>query len=245
MIPLLAAIAANVLLSAPQPVADLDAAKMKGDLSRLAWSDDGSEFYVQTVEKDKAGNIKAAHHFVVSVQSKALKDVGAEPAWASKYWAWKSGQASPASAGLKIEVTERTETRRSVSAPTGGALARGGTDNPLDGTSFSDVAAAKDTSQTQKIFALTLRGETIGEWSNEAVTPGSNFSWAPAPLQMIAYAKRGGGPIIVLDNRSKYELAGVSGALLPAWSANGKRIAWIERKDKKTYQLMLADISVQ
>jgi hypothetical protein len=92
---LLAAIIA-VALSTPQPVAELDAGKVKGDLARLAWSEDGSDFYVQTVERDKTGTVKAQHHFIVSIASKTTKEVGQEPPWAASYWQWKSGQASPA-----------------------------------------------------------------------------------------------------------------------------------------------------
>jgi len=242
----LAALAAlQVTLSAPQPAVDIDAAKLKGDLARLAWSDDGSEFYVQTIERDRAGNPKAVHHYLVLAASKAVKGVDQEPAWATTYWQWKSAQASPANSGFRIGVEERTDTKRAVSAPTGGDLARGGTPSPTAGTSVGDIANAANASQTLHIFALTVKGETIGEWINVPVTPGTNFSWAPAPLQLLAFAKRDGGPIIVLDpNGVKQELAGTKAALMPAWSADGKRLAWLERKGKK-YQLTTADISAQ
>ena len=69
-------------------------------------------------------------HYVVSAATKAIKTVDQEPAWASTYWAWKSGQASPADPAFKIAVDERHETKRSTSAPTGGALAKGGGGQP-------------------------------------------------------------------------------------------------------------------
>lgn len=241
---LLAALAAvQITMATPQTVAEVDTGKLKGDLTRLSWSDDGSEFYIQTVERDRGGNVKAAHHYLVS--AKSVKDVDQEPPWATKYWQWKSGQASPAAATFRIEVAERSETKRAASTPTGGELARGGTPDPTAGTTVSDVAHAADTSQTLHIYALKVRNETIGEWTNAAVTPGTNFSWAPAPLQLLAYSKRDGGPIVVLDaTGAKQELTGTKAALLPAWSADGKRLAWLERRGKK-YQLTVADVTVQ
>lgn len=233
-----------ITLSPPRPVAEIDAGKLKGDLMRLAWSDEGSEFYLQTVERDRSGQPKAIHHYIVSA-AKALKDVAQEPAWAAKYWQWKSAQASPAASTFKIGVAERSETRRAASAPTGGVLARGGTADPTAGTTFTDVAAAADASQTVRIFALSVGSEIIGEWTNEAVTPGTNFSWAPAPLRLLAFAKRDGGPIVVLDSTGqKQELAGPKAAVLPAWSADGKKLAWLERMDRRKYQLTVADISI-
>lgn len=244
---LLAAVAAaQITIAPPQPVAGIDAGKLKGDLARLAWSDDGSEFYVQTIEHDRTGNPKAVHHYLVSASSKSVKDTGAEPPWAAMYWQWKSAQSSPAAAAFRISVEERTETKRAVAAPTGGDLARGGTPDPGAGSTLGDVANAADTMQTAHVYALKVKTETIGEWTNAAVTPGTNFTWAPAPLQLLAFARRDGGPIVVLDaTGAKQELAGTKAALLPAWSGDGKRLAWIERKDRKTYQLMVADISVQ
>jgi WD40 repeat protein len=237
--------APQATLSTPKVVAEVDAGKLKGDFSRLAWSADGSEFYIQTVEKDRNGAPKAVHHYVVSAASKSVKSADHEPPWAAAYWEWKSGRSSPAAASFKIDVNERTETRRSVAAPTGGALAKGGTVDPTGGTPFTDVAAAADTSQTIKIYSLVIKGETIGEWANEAVVPGANYSWAPAPLQLIAFAKRDGGPLVVVDESGrKQELAGPREAFFPAWSGDGRKIAWLERTDRKKYQLKIADISM-
>ena len=82
--------ARQLALSSPQAVAEIDTGKLKGDLARLAWSPDGTEFYVQTVERDGRGAVKNARHYVVSAASKNVRSVNEEPAWASKYWSWKS-----------------------------------------------------------------------------------------------------------------------------------------------------------
>jgi|SRR6266850_2025109 len=236
--------AAKMTLGTALPIVEVDTGKLKGDLARLAWSPDGSEFYIQTIERDGRGNIKSSKHYVVSSTAKTVKSVDQEPAWASKYWTWKSGQQSPGSSAFKISVDTKQETVRSTAAPAGGALAKGGGADPTLGTTVADAASAADTTQLKTTYALKLKSETIGEWINEAVMPGVNFSWAPAPMSMIVFAKRDGGPLVVMDEGGrKQELVGAKAALLPAWSNNGSQIAWLERKDKKKYQLMVAEIA--
>jgi WD40 repeat protein len=242
----------ELTLAAPQTIAEIDAGKLTGEPGRLAWSPDGSQFYLQTVERDKRGNVKSAKHYLISTADKSVKKVDLEPAWASKYWVWKSDKASPAAPAFTFTVDKHEEVKRAVSAPTGGDLARGGTDvggRGGSGTSVSDAAAAAYASQPVIIYTLRLKGAgwdwPVGEWSNEAVTPGLNYTWAPAPLHAIAYAKRGGGPLVLLDDAGhRQELKGAKAAVLPAWADDGKRIAWLERKDKKKYDLMVAEVSL-
>jgi dipeptidyl aminopeptidase/acylaminoacyl peptidase len=242
-------LALQVALAAPQPIAELDTGRLKGDVAQLAWSPDGSEFYVMTVERDRSGAITGAKHYVLSIAGKNVKSVDQEPAWALKYWAWKSGQTAPGAAAFKIDVSQREETLRATASPTGGSLAKGGNPNPGDATTFEDVANAANQAQKLLVSQLKVKDETLGTWVNEPVMPGYSFSWAPAPLHLLAFARRDkkdGGPIVVIDqNGQRQELGGARAAILPAWSDDGKRLAWLERKDKKKYQLMIADISVQ
>jgi hypothetical protein len=241
--------ARQVTLAAPLAVTELDSGKTKGEPSQLAWSPDGSELYLQMTERDSSHNVKSAKHFVVAVANKAMKGVDGPPAWAGKYWTWKSGQASPGAPAFKINVDTRQETKRAVSAPTGGALARGGTDGgdrSASGTTAGDAAAAVYASQPITIYTLKLKGEPLGEWTNEPVTPGVNFGWAPAPSHLIAYAKRDGGPIIVLDDEGhKQELTGARNAVLPAWSDDGTKLAWLEKKDRKKFDVMIAGVATK
>jgi hypothetical protein len=236
----------HVSVSAPAAVVELDTDKLKGEPSRLAWSPDAKEMYIQTVERDSRGTVKATKHYLVSVDGKRVKGIDQEPAWASKYWMWKSGQASPAAPAFKIKVDQRTETKRATAAPTGGDLARGGNPDPTAGTSVSDVAAAANQTQVQTIYDLHLGDQLIGEWINEAVTPGSNFGWAPAPAHLIAFARRDGGPLILLDDAGhRQELAGTKAASLPAFSDDGTKLAWLTKKDRKHFVLTVGAVAAQ
>ena len=239
--------ARQVTLSTPQAVVDVDLGKLKGVPSILAWSPDAKDLYLQTVERNRSGAVTSTKHYVASIASKSIRGVGDQPAWATKYWGWKSAQSSPASALFKIAVDSREETVRATAAV--GDLAKGGgvagDGLAIPGTTAEEVGNITNQSQKVTIYALKLKGVTLGEWTNEAVIPGVNFGWAPAPHRLMAYAKRDGGPLIVLDEQGrKRELAGPKEAMLPAWSDDGKRLGWLERKDRRTYDLTIADVMV-
>jgi hypothetical protein len=239
--------AAQVSVAAPASIVELDMGKLKGEPWRLAWSPDAKEMYLQTVERDGHGAIKSTKHYLIALDSKSVKSADQEPTWASKYWLWKSGQASPGSPAFKINVEQRQEMVRSTSAPTGGDLARGGTADPMAGTSISDVAAVANQTQTLGIYALKLKDVTIGEWVNEPVVTGLNFGWAPAPAHLLAFTKRDfTGPLTLVDDQGRrQEISGTKGATLPAFSDDGARLAWLVRKDKKHFDLTIGAVEAR
>jgi hypothetical protein len=247
-----AASAFPVSIELPLRLIEIDTDKLKGEPWRLAWSPDGTQLFFEAANRDDRGNVKSVKGVLITVADRSMKNVDQPPAWVAKYWLWKSGQASPAAPAFKITVDQRQETVRATAAPTGGALAKGGTADPTAGTSLGDAAAAANTAQVQTIFALRLKGEArgagelIGEWANEAVAPGVNFGWAPAPRHLIAFAKRDGGPLTLLDDQGhKQEVAGTKNVVLPAFSDEGAKLAWLEKKDKKHYDLIIAGVSAK
>ncbi len=240
--------ARQITLAIPETVLEIDTSNSKAQPVVLAWSPDGKALYIQAVERDRQGAVTATKHYVVVIAAKSIRGVDLQPAWASKYWLWKSAQASPAAPAFKINVDSRQETKRATAAV--GDLAKGG--GPagdglaVPGTTAEEAANIASQSQTLSIYALKLKGATLGEWTNEAVIPGLNFGWAPAPSHLIVYAKREGGPLIVVDEQGrKQELTGAKNAVLPGWSEDGRKLAWLERKDRKKLDLVVADISAK
>ena len=75
--------ALQISLASPQPIAEVDTSKLKGEVARLAWSPEGSDLYLQTIERDKAGIVKSAKHYVISTAGKTIKGLDQEPAWAA------------------------------------------------------------------------------------------------------------------------------------------------------------------
>jgi hypothetical protein len=168
--------ATRVLVSAPRIVVDLDAGKLKGEPWRLSWSPDGTQLYVQTVQRDKVGNPTSSRHFLVAIESGKVSNTDGEPAWAADYWRWKSAQAPPGAPSQRIDVEHRNETVRATAAPMGGDLARGAlSGGPTTGTSVADAANAALQSQTVSIYTLRWHGELLGEWTNTPVIPGLTF----------------------------------------------------------------------
>jgi hypothetical protein len=233
-------------LGSAQTIVEIDTGKLKGDPGMLAWAPDGKALYLQMIERDRKGAVTSTKHYVIAVAEKTITSAESQPAWVGAYWAWKAAPSSPAASTFKIVPSERDEVKHAV-APVGD-LAKGGAggDGRNMGTSAAEAVAAQATAQKVHIWALKVDGETIGEWVNEAVTPGSNFSWAPAPAHLLAYTRRDGGPLLLLDDQGRRTtLAGAKNASFPAWSDEGTRIAWLEKKDRRKYDLMIAGIAAK
>jgi len=239
--------ARDAALVSPAAIVEVDTSKLKGEPGMLAWAPDGASLYLQMNEHDRKGVVTATKHFVIALAEKKTAGVDTQPAWVGKYWAWKAAPASPASPAFKIVPTEREEVKHAMSpvsdlAKGGGT---GGDGRGIPGTTASEAVAANASAQKLHIWSLKIKDETIGEWINEGVTPGLNFSWAPAPAHLIVYAKRDGGPLFLLDDHGgKQALSGAKAATFPAWSDDGAKIAWLEKKGRK-YDVMVAGISAK
>ena len=151
--------ASTVSLDTPLRLVEIDTGKLKGEPWRMAWSPDGTQLYVEAADRDARGTVKSSKGVVVTLADRSMKHVDQPPAWVANYWLWKSGQASPAAPAFKITVDQRQEIVRAIAAPTGGALAKGGTADPGAGSSLGDAASAANTAQLQTIVTLKLKSD--------------------------------------------------------------------------------------
>lgn len=228
--------ASKITVGPAMTVGTIDTGKIKGDPWRLAWSPDQQQFYVAGRKVKK--NTAEVWHWLVDAKSGAISDTKAVPAWADTYWEWKSAQAAPGAPAMKIALDTQRKNQSATSRPVGGSLARGGVDVG-GGASMDDVA--NQTSQNVTIIDLRLKGELIGHWENEPMAPGLTFGWAPKGLNAIAYANPG-GRLVVMDEQGRKHEVDSSNILLPAWSDDGTRLAWLEKVDKKKYRLVVAPV---
>lgn len=233
-------LALAIQVAAPTKTATLD---VKGEAIRLAWSSDGSQLAVQTAERDKSGMMTGNPRFyVVSLADGKVATAQAWPDWADKYWAWKSNNYTPWSSSTAIDLKQEQKTLSATSAPMGGALAKGGSASPTAGTDPADVAQHAYGSQTVNTITLTLMGETVGYYEGMQFIPGYTFGWAPKDLAAIAYVNASGHLAVMDKDRNKQQVEGTKNVLLPAWSTDGSKIAFLQKAGKK-YELYVAGVS--
>ena len=236
-------VAISLVISPGSQLVELDMGKLKGEPSRIAWSPDGSQIYLQTLEGGFGRPNAKQRHYIFNVANGSKEDVQVEPEWASTYWTAKSGQTSPDAPQLKIELKTEQRREQTTSVPRGGDLARGGTS--IDpGTSVGDGVAAAYSSQTVTVHSMLFKGETVGEFQNTVIVPGLTFGWGPRGSGLIAFAEVKTGRLTVMDSRgAKYEVAGSRDAILPAWSADGSRLAWLQKNGRGKFVLQVARVS--
>jgi hypothetical protein len=237
--------ATKLTLSAPAPVIELDTKKLDGEVFRLSWGPDGQQLYIQTVERDKAGSVKSSHHYLLLLNGQPPAKTEIEPAWSSSYWMWKSAQAAPGMATYKIELEEQQKRITAASAPVGGDLAKGGVEGSgsvSPGASAAGAADAAMQTQTAHYYILKLKGEVVGEFVNTVATPGLTFGWGPSNSGLIAFSNRDGRLVIMDDQGRKQEVQGTKSTFLPAWTEDGKRLAFFEKTGRNKVALRIVDV---
>jgi len=238
--------ATKLTFAAPAPVIELDTKKLEGEVYKLSWSPDGQQLYLQTVEKDKNGRVKSMHHYLLPLTAKAPNKAELEPAWANAYWMWKSGQAAPGVPALKVELEEQQKKMTATATPMGGDLAKGGVEGGGSVSAGASIAGAADAamqSQSAHYYILKVKGEVVGEFVNTVGVPGLTFGWGPSGTGLIAYGNRDGHLVVMDDQGRKQEVQGTKSVVLPAWTDDGKKIAFFERSGRNKVTLKTVDVT--
>ena len=224
---------------------ELGKKSVKGSrLERLAWSPDRNELYLMTYEPNPDATIKAAFHHVMQTATGTVKPVKDAPEWANAYWTWKSDRSAPGEPALMIDVSqEQKRAETGVATPMGGELARGGTSDATGISSGAAMAASRGM-KFQNVYTMTLKGQTIGQWIDHRIQPGLTFGWGPKNSGLIAFAEIEGGRLVIMDRTGKKQrIDGTKNVLLPAWTEDGARMAYVEGRGKNKYVVVLADVS--
>jgi Tol biopolymer transport system component len=237
------AAALAVQVSTPTLVTTLDGAKLKGEPTQLAWSPDKSQLFLQAAERDGQGMLVKPRYYLLSAADGKLTSADGPPAWATDYWTWKSNQYAPGSTTFGIDIKMEDQTVSATSSPMGGDLAKGGADGGTGGTSAGDVAAARAQQQTQKVFTLKLKGENVGQFVGQQFVPGYTFGWSPKTIGMIAYANSAGRLALMDQDGKKQEVESTKNVVLPAWSIDGSKIAFLQKSGKNKYDLFVAGVT--
>lgn len=231
--------AAAARVGAATVVSELDLGKLKGNLRRIAWSPDQTQFYIQTADGDASA--EKVRHYVVAASGGRVTAVDAAPAWAEAYWALKSDRACPTDPSLLIDLEQAHETLKygtgSAGAVEGGN--RAGGETVMSGANIDREAQT----QRENVFRLTVLGEVISEFVNERPIPGLMFGWGPAGTGIIAYTDRDGHLMLLDLRKHKQTVAGVKDALLPAWSPDASKLAYARKTGRKKYALVWSPVA--
>ena len=236
------ALAIAIQVAAPVKTATIE---LKGEPTRLSWSGDGAELAIQTAERDDRGMTKNPRNYLVAVAGGKLSNADASPEWADKYWTWKSDRLAPWAPSVGIDIKQEQKTVSSTSSPMGGSLAKGGTSgDPNSGTTADEATQHKLNSQTLNVITLTLLGETVGYFEGVQFIPGYTFGWAPKDVAAIAYINRSGRLAVMDKDGNKQQVDSTKGVMLPAWSLDGTKIAFLQKTGKNKYDLFVAAVTM-
>ncbi len=224
----------------PTLVTQVDTGKLKGDLRRLAWAPDGATLYLQTAEGNPP--IEKLHHYTVAVQGGAVTMIDQEPEWAARYWAVKQDRTAPGLPSLVIDVKQGQENIKTGTGPAG-VLDR--SSDPLGAPNPSPDNLAQGTMGNQKanVVRLQLLGEDIGVWTNERVIPGTRFGWGPSGSGSLVFVGPDGRLVFFDQQKHRKTVAGARDAILPAWSTDGARLAYLEKVGRKKYALTWVSVA--
>jgi ribosomal protein L24E len=217
----------------PTTIAEIDVGKLKGSPQRLAWAPGGDSFELRTADGDKPTD--QVHFYTVTVAGGGVVAIEREPEWAAAYWAFKSDRFAPGLPSLIIDLQQGSE---NLKVGTGGGVGSDRTANlGTDAGPSAGMIEKTAESQKERVFRLTLLGETIGEWVNATPVPGQTFSWGPKGSGAIAFVDADGRLFLFDQQKHKRAIAGVKDATLPAWTTDGSALAFLRKTGRRKYAL--------
>jgi hypothetical protein len=223
--------------------AQIDLATLQGKVRQLAWSPEGNELYLQTFDTNPDQTPKSYFHYRLTLPDGVVTPLTAAPAWAAAYLTWKSDKSAPGDPSMTIELAEGRKRMDTTGTSTAGAMATGGSDGTANGTSIEAAVAAANQSQMVRVITLRLKGETIGEFLNSPLIPGLTFGWGPPGSGLIVFTDASGRVTIMDAKGGKTRVPDTKGGIVPAWSQDGTKLAWLESRGKNRYAVIVGNVT--
>jgi hypothetical protein len=238
--------AAKAVLSAPVTLTSFAGTDVKGFPARLSWAPDGRHLHVRVVQRDRWANEKEWHYLVRLADGK-MTPVEAEPAWSTGYWFTKGSFSCPGVPDFKFDIETRVKRVASTNSGAGGSIAQNSGDPYGPGSELGPQGQAiiSGAQQSQDVTTTTMRlaGQVVSEFVNTPLTSGLFYGWAPEGMAAIAYANPKRGLVLMDRTGARREVAGTRAVVLPAWSPDGSRVAWIEQLGHHKYALKVVVLS--
>jgi len=223
--------AAPLTAMPPSSLLDLPGSKLKGTPSQLAWSPDNSTLCLQTAEGTTAP--LKLHYYLIRLKERDFSGIDVVPDWAPKYWEFKSARTAPGYPDMVIQVETKNETR---------GLATQSLSDKAKGRGMENAFSARDEAGSV-IRVLTLKGEPVGRYVDQAMVPGITFSWSPQSLHAIAYANAAGHLGLMDLQGGKVEVSDSKDVLLPAWSPDGSQVVYLRKTGRHDYAVLQVIVS--
>jgi len=225
-------------IGAPATVAELDLGKLQGELRQISWSADGSQLYVQTITHANGTDIPL--HYLVTLADRAVKKVLLQPDWAKEYWTFKSDRSAPGIPSIVIAVDQ------GMGVKGGGELIGVGGGSRFEPTTMTpNNVQINGGTPGELITRLLLYGQIVSEFVDQDFVPGLMFGWGPNGTGAIAFTDRDGRLSLLDGNSHKQTITGVKDATLPAWSTDGKRLAYARKTGRKKYSLIVVPLTAR
>lgn len=222
----------TLTIGRPVMVAEVDSSRLKGEVRRLAWEPDGTRLYLQTSEGKPPD--EKVRHYTLALAGGAPAPVDREPEWAAQFWTLKQDRVAPGMPALVIEVWQGVEILK-PGVGAAGVLDRQSSPDAVAGNnpSVASLADGAHGNQPANVTRLKLVGEDIAVWINERAYPGARFSWGPSGSGALVYVGEHGELVLFDRLKHRQKVPEVKEAFLPAWSADGGRLAYIQKTGRK------------
>ena len=211
----------------PTFVAELQGSSLKGVPSQLSWSPDNTTLSLQTLEGDSAP--MKTRYYLIRLSDGQLRGIDAAADWAAPYWNWKSARTPPGRPELVVQVETQHQ---------GGGIPTQSLRDKAANRGLDNAVAAQNAVGGALVRVLTLNGEAIGRYVNQPLVPGTTFGWSPQSLHAVAYVKADGRLGLMDLDGSKVDVDTAKGVFLPAWSPDGSRVVYLQKKGRRDYELM-------
>lgn len=221
-------------IGAPETMRRIEITSGRGTPTQMCPSPDGTEVYLRISTFDRWAN-ESVRHELVSIRGTGRRVVDDEPAWAARYWSWKSAPEAPGHSALRLVLERREEIVRGASVASEGGIGQNTSDPYISQEELTRNAAL--SRQKAVVLTLSLHGRVVARTVNESLKPGRTFGWAPASLGWLAYVNEKGGLVLMDERGRSREVRGTRNVLLPAWTDEGRTLLFLQRSGSGVYDL--------